>query len=66
MSKTPPRSGLIVIAERSATLRVRGVARLVERALPGAVATSMLNRHVSGASGSPPPRMPVASSLAAS
>ena len=30
------------------------------------VATSMLNRHVSGAPGSAPPRMPVASSFAAS
>ncbi len=34
VSNTPPRSGLIVIAERSAILRVRGVGRRVERALP--------------------------------
>ena len=31
-----------------------------------ALATSMLNRQVSGASGSAPPMMPVASSFAAS
>ena len=60
VSNTPPRSGLIVIAERSATLRVRGV-DASSSARSHAVATSMLNRHVSGASGSAPPIVPCSS-----
>ena len=65
-SKTPPRSGLITIAERSSTFRVPGVDGLARAAASHAFATSMLKRQVSGASGSSPPMMPVASSFGAS
>jgi hypothetical protein len=51
VSKMPPRSGLIVIAERSFTFLVTG-AGVSSNAFSQAVATSMLNRQVSGASGS--------------
>ena len=61
----PPRSGLIVIAERSAIFRVRGVAAS-SSARSHARATSMLNRQLSGADGSSSPTMPVNSSLGAS
>jgi hypothetical protein len=61
----PPRSGLSTMAARILTFRVRGVGAS-SSVRSQAVATSMLNRQVSGAPGSVPPRMPVASSLAAS
>jgi len=51
VSNTPPRSGLSVIADRSATLRVRGVTAASNSA-SHARATSMLNVHVEGASAS--------------
>ena len=60
VSNTPPRSALIVIAERRAILRVRGV-DAASSARSQAVATSMLNRHVSGTSGSAPPIVPCSS-----
>jgi hypothetical protein len=47
----PPRSGLITIAERSATLRVRGVGASASAA-SHALAMSMLVRQYAGASGS--------------
>ena len=61
----PPASGLITIADRIMTFRVRGVTAS-SSAFSHAVATSMLKRHVSGASRSAPPRIPVASSFGAS
>ena len=64
-SKMPPRSGLIVIAERSSTLRVAGTIA-ASQAASQSRATSTLNRHASGALFSEPPRIPVASSLPAS
>ena len=63
--RMPPRSGLIVIAERRMTLRVAGTTASSHTASQ-ARATSMLKRHVSGTFGSDPPRMPVVSSLPAS
>lgn len=53
VSKIPPGSGLIVIAERSAILRVRGVGASLN-ARSHAVATSMLKDHSRGASDSWP------------
>jgi len=44
----PPRSGLMIIAERSLILRVRGVSA-VSNARSQAFATSMLKRHAGGA-----------------
>ena len=63
--RLPPGSGLIVIAERRTTLRVRGVVASLN-ARSQAAATSVLKRQVSGAPGSEPPRRPVVSSLGAS
>jgi hypothetical protein len=63
-SNTPPASGLITIAERSSTVRVFGRASSVAAA-SHCFATSIENRHVSGAPGSSPPSTPFASSLAA-
>jgi hypothetical protein len=60
-----PASGLIVIADRSATLRVFGVAASW-RARSHACATSMLKFQVPGAPGSCPPIWPVGSSFGAS
>jgi hypothetical protein len=55
----------MMIAERRKTFRVPGV--IDSRAARShEVATSMLNRHVSGMPGSEPPRSPVASSFGAS
>ena len=61
----PPLSGLMIIAERRRTLRVRGVSAS-SAACSQAFATSTLNLHVEGTPGSDPPRIPVASSFAAS
>jgi hypothetical protein len=55
----------MMIAERSFTVRVCGT-RAASTARSHEVATSMLKRHVSGAPGSPPPTIPVASSFGAS
>jgi hypothetical protein len=64
-SNIPPRSGLMIIALRSATLRVCGVFASF-CAFSHALAISMLNFQELGASGSSPPRSPVDSSLPAS
>jgi len=53
------------MADRSATFRVRGVIAS-SNARSHARATSMLNRHVSGAPASSPPMMPERSSFGAS
>jgi hypothetical protein len=55
----------MIIAERSSTVRVSGVAAS-SASRSQARATSMLKRHVSGTPGSSPPRTPVSSSLGAS
>jgi hypothetical protein len=65
MSKGEPESGCMRIALRIATRRVFGVGDSFS-ARSQSVATLMLNRQVSGALGSEPPMMPVASSLGAS
>jgi hypothetical protein len=65
MSKGPPALGVITIAERMSTLRVFGVAAAFS-SRSHFFTTSMLKRQVSGALGSDPPMMPVASSFGAS
>ena len=57
-----PGSGLSVIAERSATFRVRPVCASLN-ASSQARATLMLNCHALGAPSSPPPRAPDLSSF---
>ena len=57
MSKMPPASGLIVIAERIVPCGSAGVAAS-SSARSQALATSMLNVQVSGAPGSAPPMRP--------
>src|SRR5258708_3311092 len=54
VSKIPPRSGLMVIADRRRTCRVEGTIASVAAA-SHARATSMLNRHQPGAFASLPP-----------
>ena len=65
VSKIPPRSGLMVIAERINTRRVRGTAAAMQ-ARSHASATRILKCHDAGASRSAPPICPVTSSLGAS
>jgi len=55
----------MIMAERRATRRVHGTVASC-RVRSHARATSMLNRQVSGAPGSDPPMMPVASSFGVS
>jgi hypothetical protein len=61
-SKTPPGSGVRVMALRKATLRVWG-REDEKKAASQALATSMEKFQVSGASVSLPPNSPVASSM---
>src|SRR5258707_1129956 len=64
-SNAPPRSGLIVTALLRATFRVFGVSA-AKKVSSHRVATSTLNRQVSGTPFSVPPSSPVSSSIARS